>query len=124
VLLEEPPGSPAHRRRLIQTRRPTRAVRYGSQMSCDLSIPYGSMALVIPREGSPTVARVCELCGKSHSSGNNVSHANNRTKRVFRPNLQTVRALINGATQRIRVCTNCIRSGKIQKSVSRRSVSP
>jgi large subunit ribosomal protein L28 len=70
------------------------------------------------------VARVCELCGKSHSSGNNVSHANNRTKRVFRPNLQTVRALINGATKRIRVCTNCIRSGKIQKSVSRRSVSP
>jgi len=75
------------------------------------------MALVFIREGSPTVARVCELCGKKHSSGNNVSHANNRTKRVFRPNLQTVRALINGATQRLRVCTNCIRSGKIQKSV-------
>ena len=40
------------------------------------------------------MARVCELCGKSHSSGNNVSHANNRTKRVFRPNLQTVRAYL------------------------------
>jgi large subunit ribosomal protein L28 len=57
------------------------------------------------------------MCGKHHSSGNNVSHANNRTRRVFRPNLQTVRALINGATRRIRVCTSCIRSGKIQKAV-------
>ena len=63
------------------------------------------------------MARVCEMCGKHHSSGNNVSHANNRTRRVFRPNLQTVRALINGATRRIRVCTSCIRSGKIQKAV-------
>jgi large subunit ribosomal protein L28 len=57
------------------------------------------------------------MCGKHHSSGNNVSHANNRTRRVFRPNLQTVRALINGATRRIRVCTSCIRSGKIKKAV-------
>jgi large subunit ribosomal protein L28 len=47
--------------------------------------------------------------------GNTVSHANNRTKRVFRPNLQTVRALINGATRRIRVCTNCIKSGMVTK---------
>jgi large subunit ribosomal protein L28 len=57
------------------------------------------------------------MCGKHHSSGNNVSHANNRTRRVFRPNLQTVRALINGAARRIRVCTSCIRSGKIKKAV-------
>ncbi|HEY3197635.1 MAG TPA: 50S ribosomal protein L28 [Nitrospirales bacterium] len=63
------------------------------------------------------MARVCEMCGKHHSSGNNVSHANNRTRRVFRPNLQTVRALINGAARRIRVCTSCIRSGKIKKAV-------
>ncbi len=48
--------------------------------------------------------------------GNNVSHANNRTKRVFRPNLQTVRALVNGATRHLLVCTRCIRSGKIKKA--------
>jgi large subunit ribosomal protein L28 len=60
---------------------------------------------------------VCEICGKGHSVGNNVSHANNRTKRVFRPNLQTIRALINGASRRIRVCTRCIRSGKVKKAV-------
>ena len=63
------------------------------------------------------MARECELCGKMRSVGNNVSHANNRTKRLFRPNLQTVRALINGATRRILACTRCIRSGKIKKAV-------
>ena len=72
------------------------------------------------------MARVCDLCGKSHSVGNTVSHANNRTKRVFRPNLQTVRALINGATRRIRVCTNCIKSGLVTKSAKNQksSLSP
>lgn len=57
------------------------------------------------------------MCGKIRAVGNNVSHANNRTKRVFRPNLQTIRALINGATRRILACTRCIRSGKITKAV-------
>ncbi|MCA9453251.1 MAG: 50S ribosomal protein L28, partial [Nitrospira sp.] len=47
----------------------------------------------------------------------NVSHANNRTKRVFRPNLRTVRALVKGAAQRIKVCTRCLRSGLVQKAV-------
>lgn len=63
------------------------------------------------------MARECEICGKIRAVGNTVSHANNRTKRVFRPNLQTIRALINGATRRILACTRCIRSGKIKKAV-------
>jgi large subunit ribosomal protein L28 len=63
------------------------------------------------------VAMVCDICGKKHGVGNNVSHAKNRTKRLFRPNLQTIRALINGASRRIRVCTRCIRSGKVKKAV-------
>ncbi len=63
------------------------------------------------------MARECEICGKMRAVGNNVSHANNRTKRVFRPNLQNIRALINGATRRILACTRCIRSGKIKKAV-------
>ncbi len=63
------------------------------------------------------MARECSICGKRRAVGNNVSHANNRTKRVFRPNLQTIRALINGATRRILACTRCIRSGKIKKAV-------
>jgi large subunit ribosomal protein L28 len=59
----------------------------------------------------------CDVCGKNRLVGNNVSHANNRTKRVFRPNLRTVRALVKGAAQRIKVCTRCLRSGLVQKSV-------
>ncbi|MGH8646438.1 MAG: 50S ribosomal protein L28 [Gammaproteobacteria bacterium] len=63
------------------------------------------------------MAFTCDLCGKRHQSGHNVSHANNKTKRIFSPNLQTVRALINGAPKRIRVCTRCLRSGLVQKAV-------
>jgi large subunit ribosomal protein L28 len=63
------------------------------------------------------MAFVCEICNKRHQTGHNVSHANNKTKRVFNPNLQTVKALINGAPRRIRVCTRCLRSGFVQKAV-------
>ena len=69
------------------------------------------------REGVTIVAYTCDLCGKRHQSGNNVSHANNKTKRIFAPNLQTVRALVNGAAKRIRVCTRCLRSGLVKKAV-------
>jgi len=62
------------------------------------------------------MAFACVVCEKKRMSGNNVSHANNKTKRVFRPNLQTVRALLNGTVRRIRVCTRCLRSGLIQKA--------
>lgn len=47
--------------------------------------------------------------------GNNVSHANNKTRRRWLPNLQQVRARLNGAVKRIRVCTRCLRSGKVEK---------
>jgi large subunit ribosomal protein L28 len=62
------------------------------------------------------MARMCEICGKKTVFGNNVSHAHNVTSRSWVPNLQRVRAIINGGVRRIRVCTRCIRSGKIQKA--------
>ena len=49
-------------------------------------------------------------------SGNNVSHAHNLTKRVWNPNLQRVRALVDGRVKNLDVCTRCIRSGKVKKS--------
>ena len=61
------------------------------------------------------MARVCEVCGKRPIVGHHVSHAHNLTKRRWYPNLQRVRVLIDGSPKRIRVCTSCIRSGKIQK---------
>ena len=61
------------------------------------------------------MANICEMCGKGRLTGNKVSHSNIKTKRVQRPNLQRVKALIDGAPQRIRVCTRCLRSGAVTK---------
>ena len=61
------------------------------------------------------MSRICYYCGKKRQIGNNVSHANNRTKREFRANLFKVRAMIDGSPQRIKVCSRCIRSGRVTK---------
>lgn len=60
---------------------------------------------------------VCAVCGKHKVAGNNVSHANNRTKRFFKPNLQRVRMITPKGPRRVHVCTRCIRSGKVQKAI-------
>jgi large subunit ribosomal protein L28 len=62
------------------------------------------------------MAMRCEVCGKGPAVGRKVSHAHNVRPRRFEPNLQSVRAVINGATKRMRVCTRCIRSSKIIKA--------
>lgn len=62
------------------------------------------------------MAKVCSVCGKRPQFGHNVSHAHNLTKRRFNPNLHSVRAVVNGSPKRIKVCTRCIRSGKIKKA--------
>ncbi len=61
------------------------------------------------------MARICELCGKGPQFGNRISHAHNRTARRWNVNLQTVRAVVGGARRRLRVCTACLRSGRVQK---------
>lgn len=61
------------------------------------------------------MARVCQICGKGPRYGNRVSHANNKSRRRFLPNLQTVRAAVDGSVRRIRVCASCIRAGKVEK---------
>ncbi len=60
---------------------------------------------------------MCQVCGKKKVMGNNVSHANNKTKRQILPNLQRTKAIIEGRTQRVYVCTRCLRSGLIEKAV-------
>jgi large subunit ribosomal protein L28 len=62
------------------------------------------------------MAQVCDVCGKGPQFGNNISHAHNVTRRRWNVNLQAVKALVNGASKRIRVCTSCIKSGKITKA--------
>ncbi len=61
------------------------------------------------------MSKVCEICGKRPVVGYNVSHAHNKNKRRWYPNLQKVRAIQNGQPKRIKVCTSCIKSGKIVK---------
>jgi large subunit ribosomal protein L28 len=59
---------------------------------------------------------MCEVCGRGPMFGNRVSHAHNVTKRRWNVNLQRVHAVVQGSPKRIRVCTSCIKSGKIQKA--------
>ncbi len=61
------------------------------------------------------MANRCEICGKEAITGNLVSQSNIKTKRTTRPNIQRVKANVNGVSKRVRVCTRCIRSGKIEK---------
>ena len=62
------------------------------------------------------MAKVCYVCGKHPATGNNVSHAHNKTRRRWLPNLQTARILVEGEPKRVRVCTSCISAGKIKKA--------
>ena len=62
------------------------------------------------------MAQVCDICGKGPQYGNNVSHAHNVTRRRWNPNLRRVKAVINGARKQVRVCTSCIRSGRVKKA--------
>jgi large subunit ribosomal protein L28 len=62
------------------------------------------------------MAQVCSVCGKKPRSGNNVSHAHNITKRRWNINLRPVRAKAAGTSRRVRVCTSCLRSGKVVKA--------
>jgi large subunit ribosomal protein L28 len=66
------------------------------------------------------MAQICDVCGRGPQFGNRVSHAHNVSKRRWNLNLQSVHAVINGATKRLRVCTSCIRSGKVQKAALRK----
>ncbi len=62
------------------------------------------------------MARRCDICGKGPRSGNRVSHANNKTRMRQLPNLQTVHVIDKGSRVTKRVCTDCIKSGKITKT--------
>ncbi|HEY4730143.1 MAG TPA: 50S ribosomal protein L28 [Myxococcales bacterium] len=58
----------------------------------------------------------CDLCGKGPLVGNQVSHANNKTKKRTLPNLQRVRAVVDGTHKHLRVCTRCLKAGKVTKA--------
>jgi large subunit ribosomal protein L28 len=59
---------------------------------------------------------ICYVCSKGVAHGNNVSHANNKTRRTWKPNLQVARIVSEGKTIKIKVCTRCLNAGKIQRA--------
>ncbi|GII55702.1 50S ribosomal protein L28 [Planotetraspora sp. A-T 1434] len=61
------------------------------------------------------MASVCDVCAKKPIFGNNVSHSHRRTRRRWNPNIQTVRAVVNGTPKRLNVCTSCIKAGKVTR---------
>ena len=58
----------------------------------------------------------CYVCDKGVSHGNNVSHANNKTRRTWKPNLQVARVQADGKIIKVKVCTRCLAAGKIQRA--------
>lgn len=62
------------------------------------------------------MSRVCSVCGKSPSMGCNVSHSHRRTPHTFYPNIQSVRAIVDGAPKRVKVCTKCLKANKVQRA--------
>ncbi len=59
----------------------------------------------------------CEICNKDVKFSLQVSHSHRRTARTFKPNVQTVKANVNGATKKMKVCTKCLKSGKVQRAI-------
>ncbi len=71
------------------------------------------------------MAFVCFNCGKGIMYGHNVSHAKNRTRRIFKPNLHSAKIVIGGTTKRVRLCTKCVRKFKdATKKVENVEVAP
>ncbi len=64
----------------------------------------------------PIQRNICYVCSKGVAHGNNVSHANNKTRRTWKPNLQVARIVLEGKIQKIKVCTRCLNAGKIQRA--------
>lgn len=62
------------------------------------------------------MAKRCFVCGKGPMSGNLVSHSNRKTRTRRLPNLQPVRIVDGAASRRVRVCTRCLKAGKVKRA--------
>lgn len=82
-------------------------------------LTFAAYPAVLLRGSCYVMASVCEVCGKKPSFGMNLSHSHRRTKRRWNPNVQKVKAIVDGAPKRLHVCTSCIRSGKVTKRPAR-----
>ena len=58
----------------------------------------------------------CDVCGKGLHFGNNVSHSHRRSNKMWKPNIKSVKCIVNGAAKKQYVCTSCLRSGKVERA--------
>ena len=65
------------------------------------------------------MGKYCEVCGKGTLNGHSVSHSNRKTNRIWAPNVQNVRVVVNGTAKRMNVCTGCLRSGNVTRALPR-----
>ncbi|HZJ57818.1 MAG TPA: 50S ribosomal protein L28 [Clostridia bacterium] len=63
------------------------------------------------------MARICDICEKGKMSGKNISHSNRKTNRFWQPNIKKIRAMIDGSPKTVKVCTQCIRSGRVERAL-------
>jgi large subunit ribosomal protein L28 len=63
------------------------------------------------------MARKCDICGKGTVTGNKVSHSNNRVRRTWKPNLHKIRAMVGNSKETMKICTRCLRTGKVVKAL-------
>jgi len=121
-------GQPSQRSVVVLA--PARPLGYSWQVALfGLGVPAGHAAY---RRGAPDlpdrgfdpasehqerpVAATCDVCGKGPGFGHNISHSHRRTKRRWNPNIQRVKAIVNGVTpKRLNVCTSCLKAGKVAR---------
>ena len=99
---------------------PTFPLCYTIYIVCEsalLSTNFEIKTQISSQGGVTHMAHVCEVCNKGELSGNNVSHSHLKTKRSWKPNIQRVRAVVDGEVKRINVCTRCLRSGKVERAL-------
>jgi large subunit ribosomal protein L28 len=78
----------------------------------------------IASQEEEVVARSCDICGKAPAHGRQVSHAHNVSSRVWYPNVQRLKVIVGKTRRRLRVCTRCLRSGRVVKAAAARSARP
>ena len=67
--------------------------------------------------GGVSIMAKCEICGKGVSFGIKVSHSHRRSNRMWKANVRNVKAVVNGSAKSVKVCTRCLRSGKVERAI-------
>ena len=63
------------------------------------------------------MSKKCDVCEKGPQTGHKVSHSNRKSKRIWAPNIQKVKVIVNGTPKKINVCTRCLKAGKVKRAI-------